>query len=102
MQDKFLIAASLKEIGRLLLVKGDNPFRAHAYERAAQAIERLDGDLCDLVDEGRLTEISGIGNALAGTIEELYRTGHSGMLDRLRKELPSGVLDLSRIPGLSL
>jgi DNA polymerase (family 10) len=102
MQDRFLIAAALREIGRLLLVKGENQFRARAYERAAQALERLGGDLDLFIRERRLTQLSGIGAGLAAAIEELYRTGRSALLDELRQELPAGVLDLSQVPGLSL
>jgi DNA polymerase (family 10) len=102
MQASLLIAAALREIGRLLLVKGENQFRARAYERAAQALERLGGDLDVLIRERRLTQISGIGDGLAAAIEELCRTGRSALLDDLRRELPAGVLDLSQVPGLSL
>lgn len=102
MEDRFLIAAALREIGRLLLAQGENPFRARAYERGAETLERLGADFDDLVRAGRLTEISGIGAALAATIEELYRTGRSATLDRLRRELPPGILEMGRVPGLTL
>jgi DNA polymerase (family 10) len=102
MHDRFYIAAALREIGRLLALKGENPFRARAYERAASTLERLDGDLAALVQERRLTQISGIGAGLAGVIEELHRTGQSSSLERLRRELPLGVIELSNVPGLSL
>ena len=45
MQDRFFIAAQLRQISELLQVKGENPFKARAYERAAEALERLDADL---------------------------------------------------------
>ncbi|MBI4526488.1 MAG: DNA polymerase/3'-5' exonuclease PolX [Deltaproteobacteria bacterium] len=102
MQNRFFIAAALREIGRLLQVKGDNPFKARAYERAAQALETLDGDFEFFVKSGRLTELSGIGSALAAVIEELCRTGRTAVLERLHQELPPGVLELSAVPGLSL
>ena len=102
MQDRFHIAAALKEIGRLLGLKGENPFKVRAYERAARALEQLQGDLDTLVNERRLTEIGGIGSALAAVIEEIDRTGHSGLLEQLRRELPPGAIELSAIPGLSL
>ena len=43
-----------------------------------------------------------IGSSLAGVIEDLYATGHSSVLDKLRHELPKGVLELSQVPGLTL
>jgi len=45
----------------LLEVAGQEPFRARAYARGAEALERLDADLGRLVEERRLTEVSGIG-----------------------------------------
>jgi DNA polymerase (family 10) len=102
MQDRFYIAAALREIGRLLAVKGENPFKAQAYERAADTLERLDQDIGILVESRRLTAISGVGTALAAVIEEIYRTGHSATLERLRAEMPPGVLELSKVPGVSL
>jgi DNA polymerase (family 10) len=100
--DRFYIAAALREIGRLLTVKGEYPFRARAYERAASTLERTDADLENLIKERRLTEISGIGAGLAGVIEELYQTGQSSSLERLRQELPPGAIELSNVRGLSL
>ena len=102
MRDKFQIAALLREIGRLLTVKGDNPFKAQAYERGARALENLDGDLDALVKASRLTEIADIGTALASIIEEIYRTGECWMLQQLRDELPPGAVELSEVSGLSL
>jgi DNA polymerase (family X) len=102
MQERFAIADQLREIGRLLEAKGENRFKARAYERAARALETLDGDLDLLVLNRRLTEIPGIGSALASVIDELYRTGKSGVLDQLRAALPPGVVELRLVPGLTL
>ncbi|HEY3302213.1 MAG TPA: DNA polymerase/3'-5' exonuclease PolX [Candidatus Binatia bacterium] len=102
MQDRFFIAAQLRQIAGLLQIKGENPFKARAYERAADALERLDGDLDALVTSRRLTDIKGVGAGLAAAIDELYRTGKSAMLERLREELPPGVVEISSVPGLNL
>ncbi|MGH7845658.1 MAG: DNA polymerase/3'-5' exonuclease PolX [Candidatus Binatia bacterium] len=102
MQDRFYIAAALREIGRLLELKGENLFKARAYERAARSLEEIQGDPDALVRKRRLTEIPGIGSALAAVIEEIYRTGQSRMLEKLRQELPPGAIELNAVPGLSL
>lgn len=99
---RFDIAAALQEIGLLLRLKGTDQYRSQAYSRAAQAVTSVDGDFDKLVREKRLREINGIGESLAGVIEDLYSTGHSTLLDKLRSELPPGVLALSHIPGLTL
>jgi DNA polymerase (family 10) len=102
MKDKFAIAAALRQIARLLTIKGENPFKTQAYERGASALENLQGDLDALVRARRLKEIPGIGSALAATIEEIHSTGECWMLQQLRQELPPGAVELSELPGLSL
>jgi DNA polymerase (family X) len=100
--DRLEIARALREIGALLELQGGNPFKTRAYERGARALEALGADLAPLVADGRLTELPGIGAALAGTIRELHLTGKSEQLDRLHAALPPGVIELSQVPGLSV
>ena len=100
MLDKFAVARSLREIGMLLEVKGENPFKVRAYETGARALEDTLEDLPTLVTSGRLIELRGVGEALAKKIAELHLTGHTDLLDRLRRELPEGVLELLRVPDL--
>ena len=100
MLDKLAIARALREIGSLLELRGDNPFKARAYDNGARSLEKLTEDLGKLVDERRLTEIKGIGDALAAKISELFLTGRCAMLDELRAELPPGIVELSLVPDL--
>jgi DNA polymerase (family 10) len=100
--DRFAIARALREIGTLVELQGGQPFRAKAYERGARALEALAGDLDALVAEDRLTELPGIGPALATTIRELHETGASEHLERLRRQFPPGVLELTQVPGLTI
>jgi DNA polymerase (family X) len=100
--DRLAIARALREIGLLLELQGENPFKARAYERGARALEALGADLGPLVAENRLTELPGVGSALAATIRELHLTGRSEQLDTLRAALPPGVIELSQVPGLSV
>ncbi|WP_437733897.1 PHP domain-containing protein [Sorangium sp. So ce1335] len=102
MLDKLDIARALREMGLLLQIKGDNPYRARAYEAGAEALEGLEDDLGALVTARRLTDIRGVGAALAAQIAELYQTGRSEQLEKLRAELPRGVLELSQVPGMTL
>lgn len=102
MLDKLEIAKALREIAGLMQIKGENPFKARAYENGADAVEGLDEEIGVLVDEKRLTSVRGIGAALAAVIAELYLTGRSELLDKLREELPPGVLELANVPGLTL
>ncbi|WP_242340374.1 MULTISPECIES: DNA polymerase/3'-5' exonuclease PolX [unclassified Anaeromyxobacter] len=99
MLDKFAIARSLRELGTLLELEGENPFKVRAYENGARAVEALE-DLGARVEAGRLTEVPGIGEALAKKIAELHRTGRLELLERLRAKHPPGILELLQVPDL--
>jgi DNA polymerase (family 10) len=100
--DKLTVSRALREIGLLLQLQGENKFRARAYETGARAVEELREELGTLVDERRLTSVAGIGPALAAVIAEIWSTGRSSQLERLRTEVPAGAVELSEVPGLSL
>ncbi len=93
------IAEIFEEIGALLDLKGENPFRVRAYYNAARMLDGLQEDLGKLVAEQRLTEIKGIGKDLAAKITELYTTGKLQAYDDLKASLPAGLLDMLKIPG---
>ncbi len=86
----------------LLAVSGQEPYKARAYARGAEVLERLDADLGELVEARRLTTLPGIGSALAAMITELYQTGRSQALEEQRQRVPAVALELSRIPRLGL
>jgi len=98
--DRFAVASALREMGRLLEARGDSPFRVRAYERGARAVEGV-ADLGALVAQDRLREVPGLGPVLAGLVAELHRTGRSERLDRLRAQMPPGILELSLVPGMT-
>jgi DNA polymerase (family X) len=100
MLDKLAVARALREIGTLLEVKGENPFKVRAYETGARAMEGLQDDLGARVASGRLEELPGVGEALARKIAELHLTSTTPILERLRAELPKGILELVRVPEL--
>ena len=102
MKDRFQIAADLRRIAALLKIKGENPYKAQAYDRGARALESLEGDLSALVSGRRLRDIPGIGATLASVVEEIHETGECRLLGQLREELPPGVIELSAVPALSL
>src|SRR5690242_18721380 len=100
--DKFAIAAALQEIAQLMELRGgQSRFKAKAYNAGARSIQAVN-DLDRLVHEDRLTTLPRIGGALASQIKQLYLTGESSVLNDLREEFPSGFVQLSAVPGLSL
>jgi DNA polymerase (family 10) len=100
------VAAVLREISQLLQLKGENAFKIRAYDMAADAFEGLPGDpaaprgLYERVQNGTLSEISGVGKAIDQKVTELVKTGSLKYLEELRREFPHGALDLVRVPGL--
>jgi DNA polymerase (family 10) len=94
------ISTVFREIAKILEIKGGNPFRIRAYERAAQNIEGLTEDVEDFIRQDRLTDIPGIGEDLAEKIKEFVRTGKIKVYEDLKKTIPKGLLDLLNIPSV--
>lgn len=94
------VAAALDEMAELLAIRGDNPFRVRAYQRAAQVVRTLPRPLAELGGPEAFDALPGIGPDLAGKLAELLRTGRLGALERLRREVPAGLRELLRLPGL--
>lgn len=94
------ISRLLREIGDHMAMKGGNPYRSRAYSRAADNLALSTLPLGQLIKEDRLTEIPGVGDALAAVITQLYETGEHPSLDKMRVETPQGVLEMLRLPGL--
>ncbi|MDI6709548.1 MAG: DNA polymerase/3'-5' exonuclease PolX [Bacillota bacterium] len=94
------VARIFRAVAELLELKGENPFRARAYERAAEKMARLGEDIAAVAEKGQLTSIPGIGKELAAKIEEILRTGSLGYYEKLKAEIPPGVLELLTVPGI--
>ena len=98
--DKDKVAEILTEIGTLLELKGENPFKTRAYANAARTLEGLSEPLATLVAEKRLGEIKGIGEALEQKITELVETGKLKYYDELKASIPPGLIEMLEISGL--
>lgn len=93
------IATIFNEIAELLELKGGNSFRIRAYRRAAQNLDGLAQDVA-MLTEDELMDIPGIGKDLAGKVREYVETGAIAKHEELKKDIPAGVLELLRVPGL--
>jgi DNA polymerase (family 10) len=98
--DKDRVAEILTEIGTLLELKGENPFKTRAYENAARALESLTEPLDKLVAEDRLGEIKGIGEGIQKKINELVTTGRLAYYNELKASVPPGLVEMLGIPGV--
>ncbi len=93
------LAKIFDEIADLLELKEENVFRIRAYRRAALNIDGLPKDMAAMSD-AELEAIPGIGEDLLRKIHEYLRTGKVAKREELIKQIPPGVLELLRIPGL--
>ncbi|MCP1754093.1 DNA polymerase (family 10) [Bradyrhizobium japonicum] len=98
--DARAVAGLLREYAQRTALRGGNPYRAKAYSRAADSVAALADPVDVLIDEDRLTEIPGVGDAIADIITKLHKTGSHPSLEKLRKEIPEGVLEMLAVPGL--
>lgn len=98
--DKRKVAEVLLEIGTLLELKGENPFKTRAYQNAARVLENLSEPIDTIVAEERLGELKGFGAALQEKVTELVTTGRLKYYDDLKASIPPGLIRMLDIPGL--
>ncbi len=95
------IAGIFQQLADLLEIQGANPFRLRAYRNAARTIQSTADSFAQLVADGSdLTSYSGIGKDLAKQIAEIAETGQHPKLVELKEQIPDGVVDMLRIPGV--
>jgi DNA polymerase (family 10) len=94
------IAQILEDIGLLLELKGESPFKSQAYYNAARTIEGTTDDLAGLVATGRIRELKGIGQALADKLVELVGTGRLAYYEELKRSVPDGLVEMRAIAGM--
>jgi DNA polymerase (family 10) len=95
------IANVLSEIGLLLELKGENPFKVRAYQAGARVLESLEeAELVRLIASDELLTVKGIGGALAQKVTELHQTGRLEFFEKLKATVEPGLIELLEIPSL--
>lgn len=94
------IAETFERVAFALEIHEANPFRIRAFRHAAQLLGEWSGDLDAALETGTLTDLEGIGPALARAITELRRQGHSTEVDEVLAQVPAGVFELRQVSGL--
>jgi len=97
--DNLTIARIFTEIGDLLEIKGENPFKIRAYRNAADAIADATERVAHCTED-QLRAIPGIGKELAAKIREIAETGESRYHRDLLEQFPPTILDLLRLQGV--
>ncbi len=95
------ISALFEEIANLLEMLQADAFRIRSYRNAARTVADAPERIEDLAADPRaLRELPGIGKSICDQIEEILRTGTSPRLEELRRQIPQGVTEFMRVPGL--
>ena len=96
------VSKILNEIAILLEMKGV-AFKPRAYEKAAHSVEALSESVKDTYEKGglkALEDIPGVGQSIAGKIEEYIKTKHVKAYSRLKKQVPVDVEGLVAVEGI--
>ena len=84
----------------MLQIRGDNIHRVRSYRRASETIRTLPRDLRMISQEDGLTQLTHIGKTLAAKIDEMLDTGELDFYNRLKAEIPEGLVDIMHINGV--
>lgn len=101
--DNFGYSKIFWEMGDLLELKEDNPFKIRAYRKAAQNIEAFPKSIEKIYTEGgikALQQIPGIGLHIAEKIEDQIKTGKIPAYNKLLKEFPKSFLEIASIQSM--
>ena len=100
--DRRTAAHVLEQIAGLLELKGENQFRVRAFRSAARAVASLQMSLQEALSSGTLAATKGVGPATLQIVSELVETGRARWLEELRAEIPAGLVEMLRVPGLGI
>jgi len=93
------IAAAFDELADLYELDGAVQYRVLAYRTAARTVREASASVAQLVRDGRVTELSGIGKTLETKLETLIETGDTTQAQKLRSQFPSGLIAMMHLPG---
>src|SRR5438128_9169200 len=94
------VARMFAEIGDILEIKGEPPYRYNAYRTGARSVASAGERLETLFEQGRLRQLQGVGGALESKIVEYLSTGRMEFHEQVRRDFPIALASLLEIPGL--
>lgn len=94
------IAKLLRSVSAALSLDDGNRFKIIAYDRAADAVEHASSDVKDLWDEGKLKDLAGVGEGIASSLDELFRTGKVKHFAAILRPYPPAMFELLEVPGI--
>ncbi len=94
------IAAAFDELANLYELDGAVVYRVLAYRNAAKAIREAGASVAEMAAQGRAAELPGVGKTIAEKIDALIGEGAIPSAVKLRARIPTGLVQVTRIPGL--
>src|SRR5688500_15147950 len=94
------IADAFQALSDLHDLDGAIVHRVVAYRNAAKAVREAPVSVAALAEQGRATELAGIGKTLQEKVVALVETGDIPAAVKLRDRYPPGLIAVTRLPGL--
>jgi DNA polymerase (family 10) len=94
------LARIFEKIADLLEIKGEVIYKILAYRKAADSLDNMSRDVNEIWQAGELTDVPGVGKAIAEKISELLSTGKLEFLEKLQKEVPAGLVEVLKVPDV--
>ena len=90
----------LRSIEAAYLIKNVNRFRTIAYQNAADTVEKMTREIKDIWQEGNLDKVPGIGQTIAGALDEYFKKGRSKHFEKALAGIPPTVFELMKVPSI--
>jgi DNA polymerase (family X) len=95
------IVEMFEEMADLLELEEESVFRVQAYRQAAITIGELGRSVQKMLDDGEdLSELRGIGDDLAGKIQNIVKTGKFDELEDFRKQTVPTLREIMTVPQI--
>ncbi len=94
------LAQIFEAMARMLDILEQNPHRIQAYRAAAATLRQLPEPIEDIYQRGELATLPGFGEVLRAKVAEYIMTGRISAYEKLKDQVPVGLLDVMQIPGV--
>jgi DNA polymerase (family 10) len=94
------LAEIFENIADLLEITGEVIYKTLAYRKASDSLRDLGQDAFSIWQNGNLTDIPGVGKAIAEKIRELFETGQLKYYENLKEEVPLSLLEILEVPDV--
>jgi DNA polymerase (family 10) len=99
--DNEKLAGILHDIANALEIKGESFFRVRSYRMSAESVASHGDSVAEMIRKGKdLSSLQGVGDKIEAKLREIVETGACAYHQELLDEVPRGVLDLLKLPGL--